>query len=136
MPATHDLFCYGTLCIPAIMRAVCDYRSPGEAASLAHYQCVSLHGHVFPTIVYRANEVTQGVVYRSLNRHHLQRIDRYEDDLYVRTRVHVKLADMNEVEVWTYVLHPRYYRLIKKQPWSLAEFTARHQAAYQTQHGW
>ena len=118
------------------MRAVCDHRSSGEAASLMHYRCVSLYGHVYPAIVYQASEVTQGVVYRRLNQQQLQRIDRYEDDLYVRTRVQVKMVDMSDVEVWTYVLHPRYYRLIKNQPWSLAEFVARYQSAYQTQHGW
>lgn len=136
MATAQDLFCYGTLCIPAIMRAVCDHRSAGEAASLAHYRCAALRRRVYPAIVYQAGEVTQGVVYRRLNQQQLQRIDRYEGDMYVRTRVEVNMAAMRKVEVWTYVLHPRYYRLIKKQPWSLAEFAARNQAAYQTQHGW
>lgn len=134
--SSHALFCYGTLCVADIMRAVCAYQRAGESTTLNGYQCVALHGLRFPAVIPEPDAITNGILYRALNSHQLHRIDQYEDDMYRRVRVHVFTAALGNVEAWTYVLHPRYYRLIKKQPWSLAEFMARHQAAYQHQHGW
>jgi len=136
MSASTALFCYGTLCIPDIMRAVSGYREPGEAARLDGFRCVSLHGRRYPAIICDGGAGTDGILYDGLMPHQLQRIDRYEDSMYIRKRVQVRTVRREAEEAWTYVLHPRYHRSINNKPWSLDEFTLRYQAAYQHQHGW
>ena len=134
--SSHALFCYGTLCIPDIMRAVSGYNRGGHPARLHGYQRVALHGRHYPGVVPYPDAVTEGVLHQALNGHQLRRIDHYEGNLYLRIRVQVNIALAEQVQTWTYVLHPRYYHLTKKQPWSLTEFMMHHQAAYQHQHGW
>ena len=136
MAVTHALFCYGTLCLVDIMRAVSGHAQMGEPAYLTDFQRVSLHGRPYPAIVRKLNAGTQGVLYRGLTTQQLQRIDEYEDRLYRRSRVWVKTNDAAIVEAWTYVLHPRYHRHINRQPWSLADFNARYRKAYKYKHGW
>ena len=130
MPSRYALFCYGTLCDPDIMRRVSDHKGPGEAAKLFGYSRVALRGVPYPGILPRAHDYTEGILYRGLSRHQLRRLDSYEQNQYVRIRVPVKTAQNSQLQAWTYVLHPRYYRRSCRRPWSLKAFQARQRAAY------
>jgi gamma-glutamylcyclotransferase (GGCT)/AIG2-like uncharacterized protein YtfP len=130
MPSRHTLFCYGTLCDPHIMRQVSRYTGPGERASLAGYERVSLYGLAYPAILPREDYVTDGVLYHALTLRQLEKIDRYEQRQYVRSRVWVRTGQRGLLQAWTYVLHPRYYRRILRRPWSFNTFQSRHRASY------
>ena len=130
MPSRHALFCYGTLCDPRIMRQVSSHTGLGERASLADYQRVSLYGLPYPALLPRYHHVTDGVLYHALTLRELEKIDRYEQGQYVRTRVWVRSGQRELLQAWTYVLHPRYYRRILRRPWSFNTFKSRHGASY------
>lgn len=130
MPSRHALFSYGTLCDPLIMRSVSGYTCSGEMASLTGYARISLRGLPYPAIIPRVDGHMHGVLYRALTLRQLAKIDRYEQQQYVRTRVCVETERQAVLQAWTYVLHPRYYRRILRRPWSLNTFQSRHRASY------
>ena len=136
MPDRHALFCYGTLCIPQIMQSVAGYKIPGKTATLKDYQCLSLFGFPYPAVIYRTGKHTDGILYTSLTKTQLYKIDAYETRQYVRTRVNVNMDEQTGCQAWTYVLHPRYYRQVQRRPWLQKEFRSRYLRSYLHRHGW
>lgn len=121
--AMHNhLFCYGTLCIPGVMRRVSGVIPEACPAVLADYACYALEGLVYPGIVPKKGTQVSGVLYLGLSRAQLIRLDAYEGDQYLRRRVKVASDHEHRVQAWTYVLHPRYYHRLSATGWSLEQF--------------
>lgn len=117
-----QLFCYGTLCIPDIMRRVSGSLPQSASATLLNYACYALAGLVYPGIIFQKGVSVDGVVYQGLSRAQLAKLDAYEGAQYRRLRVWVTAANDQRVQAWTYVLQPRYYHRLTGRPWSLEQF--------------
>ncbi len=117
-----DLFVYGTLMTPAVMRAVIGRLPPREAAVLPDHRRHGLRGRVYPVVVPEAGAQVDGVLYTGLTPQELARLDRYEDDFYLRRRVTVRDATGRARTAWCYVLRPRSRVRLARRPWSHARF--------------
>lgn len=124
------LFCYGTLCIPAVMRQVIGRVPESISCSLLGYACYSLTGLVYPGIVPEKGARVSGVLYQGLNRAQLTKLDAYEGEQYRRQRVRVDVAQGQAEQAWTYTLQPRYYHRIAGKGWSLEQFRREQLAQY------
>jgi gamma-glutamylcyclotransferase (GGCT)/AIG2-like uncharacterized protein YtfP len=127
--ARHDLFCYGTLEFPAVMRAVAGRLFPGIPAVLDGYRRLVVKGQVFPGIVAQRGAAVAGTVYRGLTAAHLRRLDAYENPFYRRRRLRVRDAAGRRRAAWSYVL-PAMYRHRLGAEWDPALFAHRDCAAY------
>ena len=117
------VFIYGSLLVPEVARAVLG-RTPAAAPAVLHgYRRCSLRGHVFPGLLRAPGHRTRGAVI-ALASAELRRLDRYEDDFYVRRPVTVALDDGGSVCTQTYLLSTRHLRLASRRAWSLAAFRA------------
>lgn len=130
MSVDGTLFCYGTLVIPEILHAVCGRSFPFKKASLQDYRCLLVGGQAYPGIRPEAGAVTRGVLYQGLTPRDLIKLDRYEGDMYRRSSLAVSLADGREVDSRVYVLRPRYYACLSKQPWDAGAFARLHLHRY------
>lgn len=126
----NQLFCYGTLCIAEIMRRVSGTVPPAAAASLDDYVCHALAGLAYPGIVPHKGAQVSGVLYSGLSRAQLVKLDAYEGEQYLRRRVWVSPAAGSPMQVWTYVLNPRYYHRLSPANWSLEQFKRDHLQLY------
>lgn len=118
------LFCYGTLMVPAVWRAVVGRERPHEPACLKGYSCRRLRGACYPGLALSSGGRTPGLVYRGLNAADLQRLDRYEGAGYRRTRLAVASADGTLLPAWVYVLAPPVQRRLTGERWALERFVA------------
>jgi len=126
-----QLFCYGTLCVPEIMRRVVGGRvAEPVACSIMGYACYSLSGLEYPGIVPEKGERVTGVLYSGLSRAQLAKLDAYEGEQYRRQRVLIDVGQALAVQAWTYILQPRYYHRRSEKGWSLEQFRRRHLAQY------
>lgn len=116
------LFCYGTLCLPAIMRSVSGCLPPASAATLPGYARYCLSGCDYPAIAPLPGAQVAGVLYHGLGRAQWARLDRYEGHEYQRRRVWLESDTGQRLWAWTYVLRPRFYHRRVRQGWSLAQF--------------
>jgi len=116
------VFVYGTLLIPAVLQAVTGKILVSTAATLPGYGRYRLRGRVYPGIVQAAHRSVDGLVYHGVNRHCLALLDAFEGDEYRRIRVLVKASGGKRIPAYTYVIRPRYSRLLMKQDWGLEEF--------------
>ncbi len=102
------LFCYGTLTIPAVMRAVAGAVPRAVSAELPGFRCVFLAGRPYPG-VFPAHACTRGMLYANPGSRAMARLDRYEGHEYRRRRVKVRQGN-RQLDAWVYVPDPRYCR--------------------------
>jgi gamma-glutamylcyclotransferase (GGCT)/AIG2-like uncharacterized protein YtfP len=119
---TDQLFCYGTLCVPDIMRRVSGSLPASVASTLLNYACYELTGLDYPGIVPEKEARVSGVLYQGLSRAQLVKLDAYEGEQYRRVRVWISTEQEQRVQAWTYELQPRYYRRLTSRAWSLERF--------------
>jgi gamma-glutamylcyclotransferase (GGCT)/AIG2-like uncharacterized protein YtfP len=130
----HKLFCYGTLCIPGIMRQVCGRQPVAQSARLTGYAAVTLTDRVYPGLLPDPAAEADGIIYSGLSRAQLSRLDAYEGEEYRRCLVRVCTAAGHPQRVWTYLLQPRYHYLATRRGWSLEHFIRDELALYLHSH--
>lgn len=121
------VFVYGSLLVPTVVRAVLGRTPTATPAVLHGYRRFSLRGQAFPALLRAPGHHTRGAVIQLVPAD-LRRLDRYEDDYYLRRLVTVSLDDGNPVRAQTYVLSARHRQLASGRAWSLAMFRARRAA--------
>lgn len=128
---TRTLFLYGTLQFPAIFEAVTGRRLEAESAVLEGYARFRVRGEAFPGIVAAAGAHVPGVICPGIDPVSLARVDRFEGEMYRREAVEVRAGrDGRAVAAETYVVRPRWRRLLADAPWDPGEFARRWHDAY------
>lgn len=118
-----DLFVYGTLMVPAVIRGVCGYRQPGQSATLAGYRCRLVEGEVYPAIMRWPGERVSGLLYRGLSGEQTALLDRFEGEMYERKTVSLSI-DERHVLGEAYVLREHFAHSLSDREWTLQGFIA------------
>jgi len=131
---SHDVFVYGSLLFSDVFEAVTGASPPRTEARLAGYARYRLRGETYPAIVPEPGAETLGAVYRGVTRAVLGRLDRFEGEEYLRTRVEVVLASGDRVTAHAYVLDPLEHRRLEPEPWDPEHFDRTHRATFAALH--
>jgi gamma-glutamylcyclotransferase (GGCT)/AIG2-like uncharacterized protein YtfP len=118
-----ELFVYGTLMVPAVMRGVCGYTDVGMPAQLRGYRRRLIRGEVYPGIVSDPAETVEGLVYHGVTSQQIALLDAFESDFYERRVVSVSTRG-TDLSAEAYVLHEAHLALLSDRPWSLSQFHA------------
>jgi gamma-glutamylcyclotransferase (GGCT)/AIG2-like uncharacterized protein YtfP len=118
-----DLFVYGTLMVPKVMRTVCGYERDGEPALLHDYCRRRVAGEVYPAIFASVGDAVGGVVYRGVTTAQLSTLDSFEGPMYRRELVTVAVG-MRAESASAYVLAPGLRHALSDDGWSLERFLA------------
>lgn len=126
-----ELFAYGTLMDTEIMAQVSGIRCRSTQAVLSGYIRKAVQGEVYPAIVQRNGSSIDGVVYFDLPAEGFDRIDAFEEPLYVRTFVSVALEGGEQVGAQTYVIAPEHIDRLSDRDWSFKRFLDSDKAEFQ-----
>jgi gamma-glutamylcyclotransferase (GGCT)/AIG2-like uncharacterized protein YtfP len=122
-PMPADLFAYGTLRFPDVLRALLG-RVPGHTpAIVSGWRVAALDGRIYPVLV-PGPGAAAGVLITGLTTEEWRVIDAYEDDFYALER----LALVGGRRAWAYLTRDGTAALT--DDWSPADFTARHLRAF------
>lgn len=121
----QNLFCYGTLQIPAVIEAVVGRRFRGRAAVLRGYAAFEVRGAEYPGIRRVPEHATSGQVYCGLTLGELSILDRFEGPLYQRRRMVVHTHDGRRRGVWAYVVKPARHKRLTPALWRQRDFRRR-----------
>jgi gamma-glutamylcyclotransferase (GGCT)/AIG2-like uncharacterized protein YtfP len=102
-----DVFAYGTLAYPHMVRAVTGREFESEPATLPRYEAFLVEGRCYPAAVERRRSRLRGRLYRGVDEVALARLDRFEGSEYERRRVQVETDEGCRVEcsAWMLVAH-------------------------------
>lgn len=121
----HDLFCYGTLQIPAVIHAVVGRHFKGRRATLPDYTAFRVRRAEYPGLWRDPGQTTSGQVYYDLTPGELSILDRFEGRLYTRRRLRVRTCDGRRRAVWVYVVKPSRRRRLTPMRWDRHDFMRR-----------
>ena len=132
-----NLFTYGVLMHPELLRALTGHRFAGEPAALEGFR---RHGLVMegrprvPAIVRKAGAAVEGVLVHNVDEESLRILDAFEEvdsGLYSREPVHVLGGDGRRWAACAYVAGPRAVGALEGS-WDPEEFLERYFEEYQT----
>lgn len=124
------LFCYGTLRLPQIMRAVIG-RVPGHRPAAAPgYACYAVKGRPYPALVPEEGAAASGVLYEGLTREEIVKLDDYEGPEYRRRLIGIEAPGGQTVTAWGYVWKARYRSRLTSNEWDIKAFERRDLPAY------
>ena len=130
-----NVFTYGTLMHPQVMRAVTAQKYPRQPAVLTGFARYRLRGEVYPGLTPVEGAATAGILYRGLARGAIRKLDAFEGSLYHRTPVTVRLVSGDWVDAVTYVIVPSSRYRLSEQDWTLDESSPRQMRQFMGHYG-
>jgi gamma-glutamylcyclotransferase (GGCT)/AIG2-like uncharacterized protein YtfP len=118
----NRLFCYGTLQVPEVIRAVTGRTYSAIAAILHGYAIYRVKDAEYPGIIPSAGSEIEGVVYDNVSDNDLKVLDLFESDLYRRQLLEVKLPDNKIRKAWCYVIPEKNKSMLTDDVWRLKDF--------------
>jgi gamma-glutamylcyclotransferase (GGCT)/AIG2-like uncharacterized protein YtfP len=116
-----DLFVYGTLMVPEVMREASGFQGSGIPAVLPDHRCRLVRGEVYPAVCPHAGDSVEGLVYRGLTVEQLSLLDTFEGEFYERHTVRI-VCGTSHLPAETYILAPRHRARLSDLAWSLEWF--------------
>jgi gamma-glutamylcyclotransferase (GGCT)/AIG2-like uncharacterized protein YtfP len=119
------VFTYGTLMFPEVWRAVAGRDFPAVGGHLASYAAYRVRDAVFPGIVETAGgDSVPGVLYLDVDEAAISRLDRFEDDFYVRRTLTIACDDGRERPADAYVVPASRREVLTDERWTREAFVA------------
>ncbi|NQS71851.1 MAG: gamma-glutamylcyclotransferase [Desulfobulbaceae bacterium] len=117
-----DLFCYGTLQSPMVMKAVTGQSFSGAKATLENWMRFRVRQSAYPGILPQENGQVPGTVFTALDAETLAKLDDFEGDKYERVQVTVTLEDGSKKEVQVYAIRRECRHLLSQDSWDFDRF--------------
>lgn len=125
-----NVFTYGTLCFPEVMKIVSGSDFAFSPAVLPGYERRLLTGKLYPGVVERAGCSVSGCVWHDVSEEALARLDYFEDEVYERQTVEVMLGGGGKIDAVSYVIPPEAAQLLDANTWSEEDFRKLHLSGY------
>ena len=118
----RNLFAYGTLQLPEVMRAVTGRAFVAHSARLDDHSRHCLRGKSFPGIRPNPGHSVNGMVFLGIDEESLRKLDAFEDDFYRRDSVTVIAGNGGEWAAQAYIVREEAYGLLLPEEWDLQRF--------------
>ena len=135
----HDVFTYGTLMVPEVMRAVTGQAYTHQRAALHGFNRFRVRHEVYTAIIAAADASTTGRLYLGVDAASLKRLDDFEGEYYTRQSVTVMVTgDHGEThQAIAYVIADAHRHRLSDEPWDEAAFVEHHLPEFLNQmRGW
>ena len=126
----RNVFAYGTLIFPEVIKAVSGKRLVGEPAKLNSYKRRVLKDKIYPGVLKDEVSSVEGVLYKNLCPKTVLKLDDFEDGLYEKVELPVETADGKTELADVYVISKKDRHKLSFKPWSDNEFSKKHLKKY------
>ena len=114
-----------------IMTRVCGVECRFQEGNLPHYVRKTVRGEVYPAIIRHKDHSVDGVVYFGVSPQAIDRLDKFEGPLYVRTDAFAILNDGRRVDIQTYVIDSDFADRLSDDDWSYHSFRKKNKDVFQ-----
>jgi gamma-glutamylcyclotransferase (GGCT)/AIG2-like uncharacterized protein YtfP len=122
---TENLFAYGTLMEPQIITDIIGRTPASEPAELNDYRRQCIQGELYPGIQPAPGVTTPGRIYFALTPPEMEKLDRFEGEMYHNTPVTLRSPSGDELSARAYVIRPEYRHLLLDEEWDYDAFRER-----------
>ena len=118
----HRLFCYGSLRIPEVIRAVIGRKPECRPAALPDHALRRIRNATYPGVTSLSGARTPGCLYDGLSLDDLEKLDAFEGEPYSREIRTVRLENSAETAAWVYLLPADRPDWLSEESWDLETF--------------
>lgn len=126
-----NLFTYGTLMDADIMTQVSGAIFQSQKATLLHYIRKTVRGEIYPAITMQRGNSTAGIIYFNLSLEAFDRLDKFEGNIYSRTKVEAICDNGEIVDTHAYVITETSAHQLSEEDWSYENFIKNHKQVFQ-----
>lgn len=120
------VFTYGTLMFPEVWQAVVGRPYATVRGQAAGYEIFRVRDALFPGIIAgQPTDAVRGVMYLDVDDDSVARLDRFEDDFYLRLPIVVTCDDSQRLAAQAYVVPAERRGVLTAEPWNGDDFVAR-----------
>ncbi len=131
-----NLFTYGTLMAPDIMREVSGTLLESVSVTLSGYQRFQVQGEQYPGIISEAGQKVTGILYLNVPADAVKRLDLFEGEMYNRIPVSVaRDSDGETVSAMAYVFKDEYAHRLSTSAWDFENFLQNGKQLFEDQYG-
>lgn len=117
-----NIFTYGSLMFPSVMKAVTGREFPSRKARVKHHARFKVKGESYPGLTPLEGAVTEGILYRDVDILSVRRLDDFEGEFYERAEVPADTLDGESLTAHTYVIKPQYRDRLSSELWDPVHF--------------
>ena len=117
-----DIFTYGTLMFPSVMKAVTGHEFPSKKACVKNFARFKVKGESYPGLTPLEGAVTEGSLYRGVDALSVSRLDDFEGEIYERTEIPAYTLEGESLTAQTYVIKARYRDRLSSTEWDSKYF--------------
>jgi gamma-glutamylcyclotransferase (GGCT)/AIG2-like uncharacterized protein YtfP len=117
-----NIFTYGSLMFPSVMKAVTGREFSSEKARLRNHARFKVKGESYPGLTPLEGAVTEGVLYRDVDALSVRRLDDFEGELYERTEIPADTLEGESLTAQTYVIKAQYRDRLSSEEWDPKHF--------------
>ena len=118
-----NLFTYGTLMAPDIMKEVSGCMLVSVECTLSGYRRYTVRGEQYPGMIRESGGEVRGMLYLDVPPEAIARLDLFEGAMYSREPVTVRhLKSFQPEEAMTYVIKPEYEYMLTHAAWDYEDF--------------
>lgn len=135
-----NIFTYGSLMFPSVMKTVTGRAFPSRKALVKDYARFKVKGESYPGLTPWEGAVTEGVLYIGMDARSVRRLDDFEGEIYERSEVSADTLDGESLTAHTYLIKAQYTDRLSSEPWDpeafekadLREFMANYRGFHRT----
>jgi len=117
-----NIFTYGSLMFPAVMKAVTGREFSSRNARVKNYARFRVKGESYPGLTPLEGAFTEGVLYLNIDDLSVKRLDDFEGKLYERARISAEALDGESSIAQAYLIKPQYRDQLSSEPWDPEHF--------------
>ena len=117
-----NIFTYGSLMFPSVMKAVTGLEFPAKRARVKNYARLKVRGESYPGLTPSEGAVTEGVLYLDVDELSVKRLDAFEGEFYERGEVAAGTLDGESLTAHAYLIKARYRDRLSSAPWDPEHF--------------
>jgi gamma-glutamylcyclotransferase (GGCT)/AIG2-like uncharacterized protein YtfP len=117
-----NIFTYGSLMFPSVMKAVTGREFPSRKARVKNYARFQVTGESYPGLTPLEGAVTEGVLYIGVDVLSVRRLDDFEGEIYERSEISADTLDGESLIAHAYVIKAQYRDRLSSEPWDPEHF--------------
>jgi gamma-glutamylcyclotransferase (GGCT)/AIG2-like uncharacterized protein YtfP len=117
-----NIFTYGSLMFPSVMKAVTGREFPSRKARLKSHARFKVIGESYPGLTPLKGAVTEGVLYIGVDVLSVRRLDEFEGEFYERKEISADALDGESLIAHAYVIKAQYRDRLSSAPWDPVHF--------------
>ena len=119
-----NIFTYGSLMFPAVMKAVTGREFPSRKARVKKYARFKVEGESYPGLTPSVGAVTDGILYLNVDPLSVKRLDDFEGEMYERVEMQADGLDGESFPAHAYIIRAQYRDRLSSSKWDPARFEA------------